>query len=680
MTKITTTGRLRRHSYGHDASYKKKYDPASEAKTCDGCGGYKPLTSFRRAASRGTGADAYEPICKECRRSAVVAREQAGPKNDALALLPSPETIKGLSEEECEQIFIVFRWPDGPRCPKCSEKHIYSKAPEASRLGFQWICSACGKQFSPTSGTPFAGRKAPMKTILTMLSLTQRNRGEIVIHRVATELGLQYKTAYTMYGKAVEFLSGGIEKKSAFAGYWRGASVPHPRTTIAAASAARACAECGDTKEAEAFGLKTGIAGAWGLRLAVCKDCVNRKTSVALSQTWARRKASELIPLFPPRSSDLAEKTGRREIASADTIPGMVTFSTSAELLSRGPRYRSADKPMWWSTRSNWTNQERQDLAVLCEAAVPVETAADILGRSPSSIAWSARDAGLVLAPGWSALVRSKRLAIPKRARLNLFYPFIQKERPSDADLLRVNDIVPHAFPEHMRADICQSIMLALYEGTITLAELEANRANLTWFAKKWRKEQAPWQEVLAPGITDDERPYHDTAADVWGLVKMDRVNDARRAREAYADHQPATQIEDVARHERRAAHWILRGRAWAAGGALPDEEEMDATIERGELMARDLSANLFRPWDRVRKHARDQLLSRYGLTLDRVQAEALIDFCRDRDPEQIDDSGEMHLFVAGNIRLPIIYSRLLDEVVTILPPGGGIGGGFYAA
>lgn len=155
---------------------------------------------------------------------------------------------------------------------------------------------------------------------------------------------------------------------------------------------------------------------------------------------------------------------------------------TVKELLAR-PRYGGS----WCGTRSHWTDTDEAQLRVLCEAGADVEKSADALGRSPTSIAHRARDTGLLVPTAWSKLITPKRVAKLTVPRFALSYPFIIRKRDEHADLLAVNSLVPHGLPG--REDVCQEIMLALWEGKITLDQLKANRSNVRSFVRAFTVE-----------------------------------------------------------------------------------------------------------------------------------------------------------------------------------------------
>jgi transposase-like protein len=365
-----------------------------------------------------------------------------------LPLLPSETSITAMTDSEIDECFKALRWPDGMHCPRCKTPEPYWVDREAKAGTYR--CRECEYNFSLTSGTPFASRKVSLRLILTFLSLVQWSAGDKKIHRVAQERHVSYKIAYVLTGKAREFLGGKVEGTSVFVGYMsNGRLRPRPaapRCQIGIPDGKRCCKECGAVKPSERFALKCGIAGEWGLRAAVCKDCVNRRSRIGQKETWAAKKADDAANLI---------------------------IRSARDLLRQRPRYGG----QWHDTGSWWTTQNKHDLVTLVGAGASPRKAADILGRSPTSIAWYARDLLPTLPPEWRALITPKRLVVPATPRL-LVYPFLP-EMPKVGDtgaelVLAVNKVVPSYLPNDIRADIAQELILDILAGDITLADLSA--------------------------------------------------------------------------------------------------------------------------------------------------------------------------------------------------------------
>lgn len=190
---------------------------------------------------------------------------------------------------------------------------------------------------------------------------------------------------------------------------------------------------------------------------------------------------------------------------------------------------------------TEWLSPERRALCLLVGGDADISRAAIVLGRSASALAWKAREIGLQLPEDWRGYVTYG----PTPKREDLAFPYIAKARPEHADLLRVNTLVPRSFPEWQRADICQSIMLALFEGKTTLGELEAHKDKPRYFIKEYYKKQQPWQEVFGIGNEDDERSYEDIAARIGhNSLPMRRFVEPTQIEDAFQDQ--------IARHQRR--------------------------------------------------------------------------------------------------------------------------------
>ncbi len=144
----------------------------------------------------------------------------------------------------------------------------------------------------------------------------------------------------------------------------------------------------------------------------------------------------------------------------------------------------------WYNSRTWWQSVDVCKLEILCEADRHPEESADTLGRPPKALAWKARELGLVLPSDWAALIRPKYIRRPRAERTSpLAYPYIIKARPEHADLLAINAIIPAAIPDHMRADMCQEIMIAILEGRTSIDTLRAREGTATYYIKKFYRD-----------------------------------------------------------------------------------------------------------------------------------------------------------------------------------------------
>ena len=109
-----------------------------------------------------------------------------------------------------------------------------------------------------------------------------------------------------------------------------------------------------------------------------------------------------------------------------------------------------------------------------------------------------------------------------------------------------LNDLVPRAYPEHMRADIIQEMMLAVIEGKFSIDEIKSNRDKSAWFIKKFWKDN---YEVNGHGISFDQ--VHDgwrtaevrVAAQEW---HQEQFAERTRFADSFSRVVLPTQIDDV--------------------------------------------------------------------------------------------------------------------------------------
>lgn len=95
---------------------------------------------------------------------------------------------------------------------------------------------------------------------------------------------------------------------------------------------------------------------------------------------------------------------------------------------------------------------------------------------------WDDSEFGVI----YSGLKKKKIKVIKIREpKIVLSYPYIIKPRDEHAELLTVNKLVP---PMPGREDICQEIMLALWERKITMDQLRANLADVRSFVRSFKR------------------------------------------------------------------------------------------------------------------------------------------------------------------------------------------------
>jgi len=229
--------------------------------------------------------------------------------------------------------------------------------------------------------------------------------------------------------------------------------------------------------------------------------------------------------------------------------------SVAANLLAR-PWASEAMRGWYGNTRTWWGQVETFKLDILCEADADIEMSADVFGRSPSTLAHKARGLGLTLPTQWARLIAPKRK--PKKFVLKESaprYPYIVVPRDEHADLLAVNAIVPRSIPDHMRADMCQEIMVAILEGRTTLEMLKAKSDSAAYFIKKFYHDnfEQGGHAISIHAAEEDwnsERVLATLAAKDWRDEQM-----AEHAKYSLRTYTPATQFEAAWRDQVGRAH-----------------------------------------------------------------------------------------------------------------------------
>lgn len=164
-----------------------------------------------------------------------VTPHQIGP-----ALAVTPFEVGGLTEEEARSQFKLYRWADNegrPTCPKCG-----CDAVNTYRVRRLYKCKACYKQFTDTSGTPWAYRKLKYRQIMYLVASIAHNVQAKTVRDICTDMGVQYKTAFLWVHKLRNaialkadegMLSGEVEIDGAyFGGYVRPKNLKKTRSDL----------------------------------------------------------------------------------------------------------------------------------------------------------------------------------------------------------------------------------------------------------------------------------------------------------------------------------------------------------------------------------------------------------------------------------------------------------------
>lgn len=111
-----------------------------------------------------------------------------------------------MQERTAYDWFCKARWPEtGGKayCPACGTLHCYV----LTRRRFRCSDKECRKEFTVTSGTIFASRKLPFRTMVAALFMAANNvKGECAL-KLCRTLGTTYKTAWVLLMKVREAVS-----------------------------------------------------------------------------------------------------------------------------------------------------------------------------------------------------------------------------------------------------------------------------------------------------------------------------------------------------------------------------------------------------------------------------------------------------------------------------------------
>ena len=105
-------------------------------------------------------------------------------RNNLLSVLAPLRPL--LDSQKCSAELVAEFHPEGPVCPACGEDLNEIRA-ATWRAGRRTACTACGKQFSPWSGTPLQGAHI--------------NPAEFILLRVAVGVGLDHTGCKKLLGR-----------------------------------------------------------------------------------------------------------------------------------------------------------------------------------------------------------------------------------------------------------------------------------------------------------------------------------------------------------------------------------------------------------------------------------------------------------------------------------------------
>lgn len=107
----------------------------------------------------------------------------------------------------CIKHFEKVRWGAKPKCVHCNSKDISKR-----REDFRFFCNECRKSFSVKTNTKLHDSRLPLKTWLYAFALVSDAKKGLSAKQLQRNLGLTYKTAWSMYMRIRELMSEKVRK------------------------------------------------------------------------------------------------------------------------------------------------------------------------------------------------------------------------------------------------------------------------------------------------------------------------------------------------------------------------------------------------------------------------------------------------------------------------------------
>ncbi|MGF7213816.1 transposase-like protein [Skermanella aerolata] len=130
----------------------------------------------------------------------------------AAARTVSLKQILRMEEDEAWAMFCTIRWPEtegAPVCPRCGCPTCWSCPRPNGAPRFR--CSACRRDFSPTSGTLFAFHKLEIRDYLAAVVIfCDEVKGKAAL-ALSRDLDVQYKTAFVLAHKIREAMASEVK-------------------------------------------------------------------------------------------------------------------------------------------------------------------------------------------------------------------------------------------------------------------------------------------------------------------------------------------------------------------------------------------------------------------------------------------------------------------------------------
>ncbi len=119
--------------------------------------------------------------------------------------LSMPEFLKQYgTEAQCEAAVIGMRWPEGFRCPTCSDDRYATVRAGRRQL---WQCHRCRHQTSLIAGTIFEATKLPLTKWFLAIYLVTQSKNAISALSLRRQIGVSYPTAWLVKHKLMDVMA-----------------------------------------------------------------------------------------------------------------------------------------------------------------------------------------------------------------------------------------------------------------------------------------------------------------------------------------------------------------------------------------------------------------------------------------------------------------------------------------
>ncbi len=109
-----------------------------------------------------------------------------------------------VTQEQCERVLEVSRWPEGFACPRCNSSRFSSYRRGRRVKVFQ--CSDCRTQTTLTEGTIFHSSKLPLTIWFQAMFFLTQNKNNVAIPELRRLIGISYRAAWRLKHKLMQVM------------------------------------------------------------------------------------------------------------------------------------------------------------------------------------------------------------------------------------------------------------------------------------------------------------------------------------------------------------------------------------------------------------------------------------------------------------------------------------------